>query len=139
MTCVGPSSPVFKRNKADFAKPSDAQKTAVLLALSVAELKIRHPLRRGPLRHAPNLRRVPVLHRPDPLAPRPKPSRVTFSLSASRASRSGRHWLIDWRGLTSCGKRRRRRPVGFIACFDIIYGQKVIYDARAERCARCSD
>ena len=41
MTCVGPSSPVFKRNKADFAKPSDAQKTAVLLALSVAELKIR--------------------------------------------------------------------------------------------------
>lgn len=135
MTCVGPSSPVFKRNKADFAKPSDAQKTAVLLALSVAELKIRQSA-------APwtfDLRRVPVLHRPDPLAPRPKPSRVTFSLSASRASRSGRHWLIDWRGLTSCGKRRRRRPVGFIACFDVIYGQKVIYDARAERCARCSD
>jgi hypothetical protein len=32
------------------------------------------------------------------LPSRPKPSRVTFSLSASRASRSGQHWLIDWRG-----------------------------------------
>ena len=159
MTCVGPSSPVFKRNKADFAKPSDAQKTAVLLALSVAELKIRQSA--APWTFAACSKSSPSSCSSSPRSTCPPAEAFARHLQlecqprvAQRPALADRLARLDvvrktppatarwfhrlfrrhlWAKVIAVARRR------YCFRFDVIYGQKVIYDARAERCARCSD